>query len=346
MKRKFVKVMTAMAMVLAVSFVPMAHAQALKKVTIALAGDGLHVSTIHIANLGGFFKEEGIELDLVDVNSGPRQVAAMMGGSADFSILGFIHAIKAYNQGGEILAVASLFDVLDTHIFLTNDALKKSGITADMPIDEKVKRMQGLRIGISSPGSTTDTVVRTLFKARGMDPDKVLQLQPLGGGSNMLAAVEKGITDGFAWSAPQPEIAELKGLGKIAINPLKGEVPEMRGVPYQSLATTRQIYDKKPDEMLRTMRALSKAMKFAQDKPEDAKNLVRTRFPNIDQTIFNTAWETYRHAIPKTPVVSEEQLGNTLKWLNYTADKPMVAPYDKIVFSKPARQAAAEILKK
>ncbi|UUZ76948.1 ABC transporter substrate-binding protein [Polaromonas sp. P1(28)-13] len=255
-KRKFIKNLGLAALASAISFSTAIHAQAPKKVTIALAGDGLHVSTIHIANLGGFFKEEGIELDLVDVNSGPRQVAAMMGGSADFAILGFIHTIKAYNEGGEILAVASLFDVLDTHIFLTNDALKKSGITPDMPIDEKVKRMQGLRIGISSPGSTTDTVVRTLFKARGMDPDKVVQLQPLGGSSNMLAAVEKNLTDGFAWSAPQPEIAELKGLGKIVINPLKGEVPEMKDVPYQSLATSRQVYEKKPEETLRTLRAV------------------------------------------------------------------------------------------
>jgi NitT/TauT family transport system substrate-binding protein len=83
-----------------------------------------------------------------------------------------------------------------------------------MPVDEKIRRMKGLRIGITSPGSTTDTTARTLFKARGMDPDQTVQLLPLGGGSNMLAALEKGAADGFVWSAPQPQIAVQKGIGE------------------------------------------------------------------------------------------------------------------------------------
>lgn len=325
----------------------MAQSQkSMRKITIAMAGDGLHISLLHIASLGGFFKEEGLEDDIVDLNSGPRSVAALSGGSADFAPIGLIHGIKAYAEGGDIVIVTTLFDALNPLIFLSNEAIKKTGITVEMPIDEKVKRMQGLRIGTTSPGSVVDTVVRTLFKARGMDPDKVIKLLPLGSGANMMAALEKGATDGFAWSAPIPEIAQAKGLGKIVINPLKGEAPEMRGVPYLSFGTSRATYEKKPEEMLRFARAISKAIKLTQDKPEEAKRLVRSRFPNIDQAIFDAAWETCKGALPTSPVVTEVQLVNTLKWLNYTAEKPMLAPYDKIVVPNPARQAVAEILKK
>lgn len=166
-------------------------AQPLKKITIALGGDGLQISAIHIPLAAGFFKEEGLEVELVDVNSGPRQVAAIMGGSALFGPLGFIQVIKANAEGGTLAAAANLFSVLDLHLVLSKEAIAKTGITNAMPVDEKIRRMKGLRIGITSPGSTTDTMARTLFKARGMDPDQTVQLQPLGGGSNMLAALEK-----------------------------------------------------------------------------------------------------------------------------------------------------------
>jgi ABC-type nitrate/sulfonate/bicarbonate transport system substrate-binding protein len=97
---------------------PALHAQALKKVTVALGGDGLQISTIHIANGAGFFKEEGIEIELVDVNSGPRQVAAISGGSALFGPVGMIQAIKANAEGGNVAAIANLFSILDLHVVI------------------------------------------------------------------------------------------------------------------------------------------------------------------------------------------------------------------------------------
>src|SRR6185436_1242100 len=105
-------------------------------------------------------------------------------------------AIKANAEGGNVAAIANLFSILDLHVVISKEAMAKSGIVQSMPVDEKIRRMKGLRIGITSPGSTTDTTARTLFKARGMDPDQTVQLLPLGGGSNMLAALEKGAADG------------------------------------------------------------------------------------------------------------------------------------------------------
>jgi NitT/TauT family transport system substrate-binding protein len=82
------------------------------------------------------------------------------------------------------------------NVALSNEAIEKVGITPDMKIDEKIKRMQGLKIGMSSSGSSTDTLIRALFLARGYDPDKVVNLQPLGNGAALLDAFEKKLIDG------------------------------------------------------------------------------------------------------------------------------------------------------
>ena len=85
-----------------------------------------------------------------------------------------------------------------------------------MPIDEKIKRMQGLKIGMSSSGSSTDALIRSLFLARGYDPDKVVNLQPLGNGPGPARCwfFEKKLIDGVVWPSPVPEIIEYRGLGR------------------------------------------------------------------------------------------------------------------------------------
>ena len=323
---------------------PGAFAQPLRKITVALGGDGLQISAIHIAVGAGYFKEEGLEVEFVDVNSGPRQVAALMGGSALFAPLGMIHAIKISAEGGSLVAAANLFSVMDLHVVLSKAAIAKTGITRAMPLDEKVRRMKGLRIGITSPGSTTDTMARTLFKARGMDPDQTVQLQPLGGGTNMLAALEKGLTDGFVWSAPQPQVAVQKGLGEIIIDPFERDVPEMVDVPYEVMMINRATAKENEDLIRRSLRAMTKGMKCTQGHPEETLKMMQARFPNYEQDVLRVAWKRYIEAVPKTPVISTGMFDQSARWLNITAKTPYRVKFEEAVTNTIAAQVAKEIL--
>ena len=65
----------------------------LQKVTIAFAGKGMSFIMQYVAMGAGYYKDEGLEPDIVDVSSGTRQAAAVMGGSADFTQLGLPHTL-------------------------------------------------------------------------------------------------------------------------------------------------------------------------------------------------------------------------------------------------------------
>src|SRR5207248_5434153 len=80
---------------------PAAAVEGPQKVTIALAGKGLAFIIQYIAIGGGFYKEEGIEPETVDVASGTRQAAAVMGGSAEITQVGFAHTMHAVGRGGD-----------------------------------------------------------------------------------------------------------------------------------------------------------------------------------------------------------------------------------------------------
>jgi NitT/TauT family transport system substrate-binding protein len=317
-----------------------------QKITIAVGGEGMHYFPIYLARGAGFFAEEGLEVDWVNVGSGTRQAAAVMGGSAEMTPFALIHAIKSHVKGANLVAFASVFEVYALTLVLSNEAIQKSGITVTMPIDEKVKRLTGLKIGISSPGSSTDTFIRKLLLARDMDPDKKLTLQPFGKGAAILAAFEQKLSDGFVYVAPIPQIAVQKGLGKIIVDPFSGEIPELKGVPMVVMATSREMLSKKPDLIYAATRAITKAMIFAHERPDDVRKIMRQYFPDLKEDIFNVLVEIYRKGTPKSPVITQEQITKQVAWMNLGTEEPISAKYEGVVATEPAQRAAAELLKR
>jgi sulfonate transport system substrate-binding protein len=317
--------------------------QKLDKLTITSGGEGMHYFPFYVARGGGFFAKEGIDADWVNVNSGTRQAASIMGGSADMTPMAFLHVIKARGEGADIVAIGDEFDVYGMTIVLSNEAIARKGIKSDMSIDEKVKRLEGLKIGISSPGSSTDALIRSVLLARGYDPDKTVSLLPFGAGTSILAAFEKKLADGVVYVAPIPEIIEQKGLGKTIINPFKNEVPELVNVPYVVIATSRATLEKKPDLMRRAMRALAKAMDFAQTHPTETAKIMRQYFPDLDEALFQTVVETYRKATPRSPVLTREQVDKTVAWMNIGAKTKVSAKFEDVVDDRLAKEALANV---
>ena len=72
-------------------------ARAAEKVTVGIGGVGLMVYLpTALAKSKGFFEEEGLDVEILDIKGGGSQAAsALIGGSVDFSANAIDHAIKA-----------------------------------------------------------------------------------------------------------------------------------------------------------------------------------------------------------------------------------------------------------
>ncbi len=315
-----------------------------QKLTIIM-GPGAFFYIIHyVADGGGLFKEEGLVTETIDVSSGPAQVSAIMSGSADVGPLGLQLVVQATAQGGDMVSIAALYNAYPITLVLSNDALKRTGITDTMGIDEKVKRLHGLRLGITTPGSGTDDMARIIFKTRGMDPDAEITIQPLGTTDTMLTALQQGATDGFFYTSPIPEIAVSRGLGQIVIEPLAGNVPEVKGVPYMTLATSHATLEKKKPQLQAVLRAYAKAIKLIHDKPEDARRITRPYFKAMDEAVFNAAFDKYAKGLPTDPVITPDQLVKTVEFMNRVKKTPVSANYDDVIYPDFGREAGKEIL--
>lgn len=322
-----------------------ASAQAkLEKATVAWGGDGIHNMVADVAIRAGYFKEEGIDLDIANVNSGSLQAAAILGGTADFAPMGFGNAINARERGGDVIVVGTTFDVINMNVVLSNKAIEKAGITDSMSTDEKVKRLKGLRIGISSPGSGSDTLLRSILSARSANPDTTVQIQPLGAGGTLLAALERDATDGFVWMAPTVEVAIAKGAGKIVLDPYKGDIPEIAGVPYIVFATSRKTLAQRPAVIKAALRAMARGMKLIRDEPAKAKVFIRQAFPDVDQAIFDRVVDTAMKGAPRSVVLTHDQVTKTIAWFNSTRTSPLKLTYDDLASDQLARAVSKEIL--
>lgn len=323
-----------------------AQAQQRAKVPVALADEAFYFVLQYIAEGAGYFKEEGLDIEIVRASSGSRQVATVMGGSADVAPVNMAVSLAANAAGGSLVNIANVYGKIPLVVLLSNEAIKKTGITQGMPIDEKVKRLKDLRIGITSPGSGTDQLIRTLFVTRGIDPEKAVSLQPLGQGATMLAAFERGAIDGFVFSSPFTQMVESKNRGKVVISPFNDEAPEFRGVSYMGLVTTRAALENRRPQLRGLVRAYAKALKLAQQRPDEARRVTRSAFPKVPDDIYVAAFNEALTGLPPTIDLREDQLQRTLTMMNLLAKAPIKVQYKDVIYPDLAREASREILGK
>ena len=284
------------------AFTGVARAQApLTKATVAVGGQGLFYMTLYMAVDGGFFRDQGLDITILDVGSGTRQAAAIMGGSAELSTIGLEQNMQANARGGGLIAVCSCFNAFPMSIVLSKAAVEKNGFVPGMPLDEKIKRLHGLRLGISSPGSSTEGFVRTLLLSRGLSPENEVSLQPVGGGAPMLAALEAGGIDGFVWGPPFSTTAVTKDNAVVVIDPMNGEA--------------------------------------AHADPDKAAASIRARFPGMDDTQYRAAFDIFVKGVPTTPLIDEARYNRTLATLNISVKPPLVVPYSAVVVPDLALEA-------
>ena len=321
-----------------------ARARQLQKFTSVGSGHVLQYAAFYIAVQAKLFEQEGLTADQVSVDSGPKVSAALEGGSAQVGLLGCYETATAASRGGAAVVIAHLYDTFPLFVVLGKDVAARVGVTPTSTVDQKVKMLRGLKIGITSPGSATDLMIRSLFLARGMNPDSDILLQPVGVDAAQIAALEKKLTDGFVFGAPAPQIAVSRGLGQIVINPFEDEIPEMHGLVNTCLAASREVIQKQPKLVLGVLRAVARSIKLMRESPDDARKFTRAEFKEVDEAVFNQSYDTTFKGYPKSLVLTPEELKATVAWRNIGSTKPVEVQYDAAVSPTLARQAEVEIL--
>jgi NitT/TauT family transport system substrate-binding protein len=186
------------------AFAGVASAQALEKskITIGVGGKSLfYYLPLTIAEQKGYFKEEGLEVEIPDFPGGAKALQAMIGGSADVVSGAYEHTITQQAKGQNIEAL--VLQGKDAGIVLAMPKAKAAAYKS--PAD-----LKGMKIGVTAPGSSTNMFVNVLLAKAGLKPDAV-SIIGVGAGAGAIAIMKRGEIDAVA--NLDPVIATLEAGG-------------------------------------------------------------------------------------------------------------------------------------
>jgi NitT/TauT family transport system substrate-binding protein len=153
----------------------------------------------------GYFKEAGINVDLKSEPSGADAETMMLAGQVD-GVVGFYdHSVHLQAKGKCVESVVQFADVPgEAEVVAT---AKASTITS-------AKDFAGKKLGITSPGSSTDMITQGLAVKAGVQHSQYTTVKA-GAGATFIAAIDNGAID--AGMTTDPTIAKLTSTGKAQV---------------------------------------------------------------------------------------------------------------------------------
>jgi NitT/TauT family transport system substrate-binding protein len=279
-----------------------AAAQSLEKpkVTIAVGGKAsIYYLPLTVAEAKGYFKDEGLTVEIVDFAGGSQSLRAVVGGSADVVSGAFEHTInlqaskqyfRAFVLQGRAPAIA------------VGVATAKAGAYRS-PAD-----LKGMKIGVSAPGSSTNMVANYVLAKGGLKPSDV-SFVGVGTASGALAALRTGQIDAISNVDPVMTMLEQKGDVKIIADTrtLKGTQQLFGGpMPAASLYAPEEFISRNPKTVQALTNAMVRALKWLQTAgPSDIINTVPDAYLLGDRALYLASFNAVRDAISPDGLISE-----------------------------------------
>ena len=279
--KRMIRAMAALLAGVAIAAGAAAQAPEKKKITIAVGGKTLfYYLPLTVAERKGYFKDEGLEVEIPDFAGGARALQAMVGGSADMVSGAYEHTINMAAKKQPIKAVVLQAKYSSIVLLLPRDkAAKYKG----------AKDLKGLKIGVSAPGSSTNMFVNNLLAKDGLKPTDV-SIVGVGTGSGAFAAMEKGEID--ALSNLDPVITQLESTGKfVAVADSRTEkgMKEIYGGDYHAsvIYITEEFIKKNPNTVQAVVNAMVRADKWiAKATPQEIVDLMPSEYKAGNPSLY------------------------------------------------------------
>jgi NitT/TauT family transport system substrate-binding protein len=175
-------------------------------VTVTVGGKAfLQYAPLTIAERLGYFRDSGLDVEILDLSGGAKALQALIGGSADITAGAFDHTIQMQAKGQHIVGVA-LFGRHPTFALAIRSD-KASAYRA--PTD-----LRGMKVGITALGSQTQFMVEYMALKAGMAPSEI-SFVSVGGGTGAVAAIRNGAVDAVVTG--EPALTTLANSGDVKI---------------------------------------------------------------------------------------------------------------------------------
>ena len=230
-----------------------ASISAAEKIRVSVTNYNMSYLAAGVAAKRGFFKEEGLDVEIVRMNANVA-MSSLISGDVDYTMI-FASVIRAAMRGIPLKVIAVLIDS-PPYAFIA-----RPEITA-------MKALKGKTVGIGVYGSSNDIIARMMLERSGIDPDKETKLVAFGSDAARFAALKEGLVEAAIIAPPADAQARKVGLNVLA------RANDLFKFPHIGLGTTNKKLQERNEEVVRVIRAFIKANRFVRDHRQEAINVL------------------------------------------------------------------------
>ena len=292
---------------------PALHAESkVEKTKIALAVGGkaaFYYLPLTISEQLGFFKAEGLDLEISDYAGGARSLQALVGGAADVCSGAFEHTINlhAKNQMYRAFVLQGRAPQIAFGVS-----------TKNMPHYKTIADLKGKKIGVSDPGSSTNMMANLVLSRGGLQASDVSFIG-VGNSAGALTALRSGQIDAMSNTDPVMTMLEQKGEVKIISDTrtLKGTQEVFGGsMPAACLYASVDFIQKNPNTTQALANAIVRGLKWLQTAgPGDIIKTVPESYLLGDRSLYLSSFNKLRESISLDGVIPEDGARTALKAL-------------------------------
>jgi NitT/TauT family transport system substrate-binding protein len=242
----------------------------------------------------GYFKQEGLDADLVYIASSSTMAQAMLAGEVAVSTANSQAVVDTGLQGGDLVAVGAFVNFVALYIIAA-------------PEIKSIQDLRGKPVGVTRFGATTDFGIQMLLKKYGLEPVRDVPIIQIGGVPELAAALSKRSIYAAAMSYPMGLVAQQAGM-KLLANLAKEEIPFV----HQGITTTGKFMRERRAHAKALVRAYGKAVHFMYTRKEESKAILSRYTKVTDPTMLEGTMQYAYEFVEKIPLVKREAFQVTL----------------------------------
>lgn len=333
MKKKWIAAATAV--ILAAGILPAPvyaeeNKEELTEVTLNEVAHSIFYAPQYVAIEAGYFKEEGIDLTLVNGFGADKVMTAVLSGEADIGFMGAEASIYAYQEGAT--------DPVVNFAQLTQRAGNFLVAREEMP-NFTWEDLKGQEVLGGRKGGMPQMVFEYILKENGIDPEKDLEIDQSIDFGSTAAAFSGGLGDFSVEFEPSATALEQEGVGYVVAS----LGIDSGYVPYTSYSAKTSFIEENPEIIQKFTNALQKGMEYVQSHtPEEIAAMIEPQFPETDLETITTIVKRYHDQDTwKDNLVFEEESFDLLQnILEEAGELKERVPYKQLVTTDFVKKAA------
>jgi NitT/TauT family transport system substrate-binding protein len=293
-------------------------------VKITNIGHGYYSGALYVAKREKLFEKYGLEPDISFVQGGALALQAALTKQADISVVSYEHILTSAVQGKQVVAIFNIANRPVNNV-IGNDKLMAGA--EKLSVEDKIKRLKGMRVAMPSAGGSGEKMLGVLAKKYGLTlPGDITSVYLGAEAPSYVAAFQRDLIDAALPFEPAGVLVQQAGKGKIFLNMMNGEVPEVRDILFMVLATHPDNIKEKPELMRKVAAVFAESVKILNGDPKRGKALMALEYPAMTPETNDEAYNIVSQIWSADGKMTEAQARATFDYLQPTGPQQVNFP--------------------